>query len=312
MQPDMIDSDIWLPTSEQLPDSDDTPVDNENQNTLPNWLLAVLEEIWGDRQDWFFGVDMGIYDREAQRKQVPRVIPDGFLSIGVQRHKRAGKGRLSYVLQEEHGTVPLLALEYVSKTYGQEYGDKMADYADLGVKYYMIYNPEYSQRDKHAPWEVYQLIRGRYQMQQGEPFWIPEVELGLGRVQGEVGGIWREWLAWHDAGGNPYPLPHELIQRQKKQLQQEQQRVEQEQQRAEQERKRAEQERQRAEQEQQRAEQEQQRAEQERQRAEQERQRAEQERQRAEQMEQALAQERVARQRLLERLRQLGLDGEDG
>lgn len=27
MQPDMIDSDIWLPTSEQLPDSDDTPVD---------------------------------------------------------------------------------------------------------------------------------------------------------------------------------------------------------------------------------------------------------------------------------------------
>lgn len=241
MQPDMIDSDIWLPTSEQLPDSDDTPVDNENQNTLPNWLLAVLEEIWGDRQDWFFGVDMGIYDREAQRKQVPRVIPNGFLSIGVQRHKRAGKGRLSYVLQEENGTVPLLALEYVSKTYGQEYGDKMADYASLGVKYYVIYNPEYSQRDQHAPWEVYQLIRGRYQMQQGEPFWIPEIELGLGRVQGELGGIWREWLAWHDASGNPYPLPHELIQRQKRQLQQEQQRAEQEWQRAEQERQRADQ-----------------------------------------------------------------------
>ncbi|MFM7450063.1 MAG: hypothetical protein ACKO24_15880 [Leptolyngbyaceae cyanobacterium] len=51
--------------------------------------------------------------------------------------------------------------------------------------------------------------------------------MGLGRAQGELGGIWREWLAWHDASGNPSPLPHELIQRQKRQLQQEQQRAEQ-------------------------------------------------------------------------------------
>lgn len=39
----LIDSDLRLPTSEELPCSDDTPVDNENQNTLPNWLLAVLK-----------------------------------------------------------------------------------------------------------------------------------------------------------------------------------------------------------------------------------------------------------------------------
>ncbi|HIK45703.1 MAG TPA: Uma2 family endonuclease, partial [Leptolyngbyaceae cyanobacterium M65_K2018_010] len=83
-----------LPSTEELPCSDDTPVDNENQNTIPNWLLAVLEAIWGDRQDWFFGVDMAIYDREGQKRKTPTVVPDGFLSIGVQRHKREGKGRL--------------------------------------------------------------------------------------------------------------------------------------------------------------------------------------------------------------------------
>jgi len=137
-----------LPSTEELPCSDDTPVDNENQNTIPNWLLAVLEVIWGDRQDWFLGVDMGIYDREAQKKRTPTFVPDGFLSVGVQRHKREGKGRLSYVLQEENGVVPLLALEFVSKTYGQEYDEKMADYAQPGVKYYVLYNPEYS---KFAP-----------------------------------------------------------------------------------------------------------------------------------------------------------------
>lgn len=86
MKPHLIDPDLTLPTSEELPCSDDTPVDNENQNTIPNWLLAILESIWGERQDWFFGVDMGIYDRQAQKKGVP-IIPDGFLSVGVQYSK---------------------------------------------------------------------------------------------------------------------------------------------------------------------------------------------------------------------------------
>lgn len=270
---DLIEPELRLPTSEELPCSDDTPVDNENQNTIPNWLLAILERIWSTGQDWFFGVDMGIYDREAQRKSVPAVVPDGFLSVGVQRHKREGKGRLSYVLQEENEIVPILALEFVSKTYGQEYGDKMQDYAKLGVKYYIIYNPEYSRRDKHEPFEVYKLVNGKYQLQQGEPFWMPEIELGIGRVQGKLGGIMREWLAWSDEAGRPYPLPQELIRRLEEQLEQLDRQLRQE-----------------------------------RQRAEQERQRAEQEHQRAEQMEQSLEQERLEKLRLLEQLRQLGVN----
>ena len=228
MPSNLIDLELRLPTSEELPCSDDTPVDNENQNTIPNWLLAILEAIWGQRQDWFFAVDLGIYDREAQKKSTPAVVPDGFLSVGVQRHKREGKGRLSYVLQEENEIVPILALEFVSKTYGQEYHKKMADYAQLGVKYYIIYNPEHSRRDKHEPFEVYKLVNGKYQLQQGEPFWIPEIELGIGRVQGKLGGIMREWLAWHDEAGTPHPLPQELIRRLEEELEQERQRAEQE------------------------------------------------------------------------------------
>ncbi|NEQ99808.1 MAG: Uma2 family endonuclease [Cyanothece sp. SIO2G6] len=281
-KPELELEELELPTSDDLPCSDETPVDNEYQNTIPNWLLAILRQIWGERQDWFFGVDMGIYDREGQRKRTPAVIPDGFLSIGVQRRKREGRGRLSYVLKEENEVVPLLAFEFVSKTYGQEYDQKMATYARLGVKYYVIYNPEYSRRHQHKPFEVYQLVQGSYQLQSGEPFWIPEIELGIGRVQGQLGGIAEEWLAWHNEAGMPYPLPEELIQQQEEELTQTRQRADQERQRAEQER----------------------------QRAEQERQRAEQERQRAEQMERTIARERLEKSRLLERLRQLGIEDE--
>ncbi|MDF5731015.1 MAG: hypothetical protein PUP92_24170 [Rhizonema sp. PD38] len=71
-----------LPTAEKLPSSDDTPVDNELQNLLPNLLLASLAIIWAERMDWYFGVDMGIYYIPNLRYQEP-LIPDGFLSIGV-------------------------------------------------------------------------------------------------------------------------------------------------------------------------------------------------------------------------------------
>ena len=152
------------------------------------------------------------------------VVPDGFLSVGVQRHKREGKGRLSYVIQEENEVVPILSLEFVSQTYNQEYGDKIEDYARLGVKYYVIYNPEYSRRHKHEPFEVYKLVEGQYQKQEGEPVWLPEIGLGIGRVQGKLGGIRREWLAWFDAMGKAYPLPKEEIRRMKKQLLRERQR----------------------------------------------------------------------------------------
>jgi hypothetical protein len=44
--------------------------------------------------DWFLGINMGVYyepDKAA-------IIPDGFLSLGMERYKASGKLRLSYVL----------------------------------------------------------------------------------------------------------------------------------------------------------------------------------------------------------------------
>jgi hypothetical protein len=55
---------------------------------------------------------------------------------------------------------------------------------------------------------------------------MPEIALGIGRVQGELGGIRQEWLAWHDAAGTPYPLPQELIKHLENELEQERQRAE--------------------------------------------------------------------------------------
>lgn len=191
-----------LPNSEQRPCSDDIPVDNEDQNLLPNFLLFLLENHWKGRMDWFFGVDMAIYHTTGVSPKVP-VVPDAFLSLGVERRKD-GKSRKSYALWDEGEVAPSLALEMVSLTPGGEYDNKMEIYAHLGVLYYVVYNPEYWQRDRHQPFEIYKLINHSYQLQVGEPQWMPEIGLGIGRHRRVLGEIERELLYWYRADGSRY------------------------------------------------------------------------------------------------------------
>ncbi len=205
-----------LPTSDELPSSDDIPVDNEDQNLLPNILLFLLNSIWAARMDWFFAVDMGIYHTTGANPRVP-VVPDAFLSLGVER-KKGGKSRRSYITWEEQGVVPMFALEMVSHQPGGEYDDKLAIYANLGVLYYAIYNPEFWQRDsvsadlsvRHHPFEIYRLVDGVYQLQIGEPYWMPEVGLGIGRYQTVFGNLPQEQLGWFDERNVRYLTMDEL------------------------------------------------------------------------------------------------------
>ncbi|MBN4006682.1 Uma2 family endonuclease [Nostoc sp. LPT] len=213
-----------LPSSAELPCSDDTPVDNEDQNFIPNLLLFLLQYIWANRNDWFFSVDMGVYHTTGVSPLVP-IVPDGFLSLGVERHK-ADKSRKSYVVWEENNIVPILALEIVSLTPGGEYDKKLDIYAKLGVLYYIIYNPEYWQRDRHQPFEVYRLVDGNYQLQIGEPFWMPEIGLGIGRGQYVSGNIQRQVLYWYDQQGKRYQTPEEVEQQTRQQLELVQQQLE--------------------------------------------------------------------------------------
>ncbi|AUT00108.1 hypothetical protein CLI64_06795 [Nostoc sp. CENA543] len=224
-----------LPTAEELPDSDETPVDNELQNLIPNLLLAILSAVWsdglrptgGDRQDWFFGVDMGIYYLPtAPRKSI---VPDGFLSLGVER-RRQQRGRLSYVLWEENWIPPILVVEVVSQTYGGEYDTKMSKYLDLGVLYYVIYNPDYWQRDDHAPFEVYKQVNDEFVLQSQAQFWIPELQLAIGVDVGIYGGWEREWLFWFNQDGERFPSPDERVEQAEQQAQQAQQQAQQAQQ----------------------------------------------------------------------------------
>lgn len=214
-----------LPTAKDLPHSDETPVDNQLQDDIPQLLKSVLQDLWDDRQDWFFAVDMAFYYNPDE----PAIVPDAFLAIDVPRFKY-NNGRLSYVLWEEENIVPILALEVVSQKYNSEYEDKLADYQNLGILYYVIYNPRAGKGRKflkRSPLEVYKRVQGRYELQIGNPVWMPEIGLGIGCETIEHGGWNREWVYWYNDQGDRYLTSRELRwQEQRKWLEEQEKRLE--------------------------------------------------------------------------------------
>ena len=213
----------YLPTADELPNSDDTPVDNELQEIIPSLLKSILRILWHDRMDWFFGIDMGIYTDPDR----PPIVPDGFLSLNVERSFDENL-RLSYLLWEEE-ILPILVLEVVSAKPGGEYTTKLDKYAELGVLYYVIYNPK---RRRKARLEIHKLSQGQYELQNANPLWMPEIGLGIGCERANYDDLMREWLYWYDENDNRYPTPYEQIELERQQTNLERQQTELERQRA--------------------------------------------------------------------------------
>ncbi len=190
-----------LPSAKDLPDSDETPVDNELQELIPHLLKSILEMIWSNRWDWFFGIDMGIYYDST----LTPIVPDAFLSLGVP-HAKDENLRPSYVLWEEQ-SVPILALEVISKTANQEYSKKKEIYENIGIKYYIIYNP---QRKRKPRLELYSLENQQYILLENQsPIWLEEIGLGIGLDRGSYQRVTREWLYWYDENGERFLTPEE-------------------------------------------------------------------------------------------------------
>ena len=57
---------------------------------------------------------------------------------------------------------------------------------------------------KHLPFEVYKLVDRDYQLQIGEPLWMPEIGLGIGRCVLPIDRLNREVLSWFDEKSDRY------------------------------------------------------------------------------------------------------------
>ncbi|GIV99708.1 Uma2 family endonuclease [Roseiflexus sp.] len=258
----------YLPDYDRFITEDDAPVDNffsEKQQRLLTEPLYSADVAARLGRPLLAAANVGIFFGEGE----PAIVPDALLSLDVRLADDLWpKPNRSYFIWR-FAKPPDVVVEIVSNREGGELDRKRTRYAQLGVGYYLVFDPQRLLGTELL--RCYEL-RGRTYTPCDSPI-LPDVGLGARLWDGEYEGVQAVWLRWCDRDGNLIPTGAEL---------------------AAQERQRAEAERQRAEAEQQRAEVERQRAEAECQRAEAERQRAEAERQRAE--------------RLAARLRALGID----
>lgn len=50
----------FLPTEEELPETDHKPVDSQLQVLIASLLDDILSWVWSRRNDWFWGINMGV------------------------------------------------------------------------------------------------------------------------------------------------------------------------------------------------------------------------------------------------------------
>jgi Uma2 family endonuclease len=191
-----------LPTAEELPDSDGKPVENELQELVSRLLKTILLDIWRDRTNWIFGVNLGFYYDPDQ----PAIAPHGFLSLGIEEVDDE-YFRPSYVLWDEK-VIPLFALEIVSRTPSKKHIKKFQIYQSTGILYYLVYAPL---RKRKAKFQLYKLIDGEYVLQSDckDPYWMPEIGLAIGAEKQTYRNREREWLFWYDENHLRYPTPTE-------------------------------------------------------------------------------------------------------
>ncbi|MEZ4866554.1 MAG: Uma2 family endonuclease [Caldilineaceae bacterium] len=206
---------------------DDTPVDNYTTEQHIGLMTDTLYNSWAHSvcgKDFIVAADVGIFSAPDESP----IVPDFFLSLDVTiPSDRRPKRNRSYFVWEV-GKVPEVVIEIVSNQEGEEEGRKKRRYADLGIRYYAVFDPLHELSDETL--RLYQLRNDHYQ--EMDDYWMPEVELGLSLWQGEHQGINSQWLRWCDQQGEPIPTGQERAQQERQRAEQERQRAEQERQRA--------------------------------------------------------------------------------
>ena len=193
---------------------DDTPVDNFQSAQQQRLLVDPLCSGTELPRPFIADANVGIF---YQLRGEP-IVPDMFLSLGVQRAADFAEKRDRTYLVWEFGKVPEVCIEVVSNREGNELGRKKAVYAQIGVPYYVVFDPlQRLQRSEEmagtlvrvwsiSPLGYTELTEPSGLQTVGQPIWLERVGLGLtlwtGTFEEEVE---RLWLRWCDRQGTVIP-----------------------------------------------------------------------------------------------------------
>lgn len=180
---------------------DDEPVDNIFSEKQQRLLAESLNGSWDPGRPFVAASNVGIFYAVHE----PPVVPDMFLSMDVQLPEDIWEKRHRSYFLWEYGKPPEVAVEIVSNTKGREVREKFAKYLNIGVRYYIVFDPQkVIQQDVLR---IYEMSPGQY---------IPKIDRYLSRVGLGVTlweGVYENrhdlWLRWCDADKNLIPTGRE-------------------------------------------------------------------------------------------------------
>ncbi|MBT9589264.1 Uma2 family endonuclease [bacterium] len=174
---------------------DGEPVDNIFSEKQMRLLTESLYASWRDEEGrpkvFAAFANVGLF--YALHEQP--VVPDVMVSLDVvARPDPSDKKTLSYFIWE-YGKPPDIAIEIVSNREGGEDTTKMQRYAQIGVAYYVIYDPDLKLSKR--PLRVFERHANAF-VEFLDSSWLPRLGLGLCLWTGEYEHTEGCWLRWVD------------------------------------------------------------------------------------------------------------------
>ncbi len=191
-----------LPPIHHLVTEDDTPVDNIYSEKQQRLLTEALYTSWqgpGEGRPFVAFANVGLYSSVHSQP----LVPDVMLSLDVTLPDDIWEKRHRTYMIWEYAKPPEVVIEIVSNKIGGEDVTKLQRYAQIGVAYYVILDPEQHLGEKTL--RVYELRHTTYHemaKQGADRFWLPGVELGLMLWKGPFEDWSATWLRWCDQSRN--------------------------------------------------------------------------------------------------------------
>jgi Uma2 family endonuclease len=212
----------------KLVTEDNKPVDNvfsEKQMRLLTEPLYAAPSFPGGDHPFVAMANVGLFYAMRQ----PPLVPDMLLSLDVSfpeelwaKHHRS---YFTWIYEKP----PDLVIEVVSNDVGNELGSKLTTYAQIGVLYYIVFDPQRILKEDVL--SLYELQRRSYTERESDFF--PEIGLSLKLWTGAYEGVTAEWLRWCYQDGSAVPTGAERAEQERLRAEQAQQQAEQERLRAE-------------------------------------------------------------------------------
>jgi Uma2 family endonuclease len=183
---------------DSLVTEDDTPVDNFYCEKQLRLIPDSLHASWDRKEPYIAVADVGIYDFNS----VTPIVPDAFLSLDVQYAPDIWLKKNRCYMMNIFKKPPELVIEIVSNKYGGENSDKVIKYQNMGVKYYVIFDP--LSHILPSTFCVYKLVKGTYTLLTPEKkhVWFKDLNIGVKVIHGVYEKMTADWLRWCDAEGN--------------------------------------------------------------------------------------------------------------